>query len=216
MFIGEQMRAIRVRHGDSLRQAAGRTGINYSTLQRLEQGEEPRDLPVYLQKFAAGYGIEVSLLTEAETIKGRFEGQIRKLNPTKRLELALLPRHGRLKVILDFIRSQFPSDVEPRRLALASRLSEDELASAMRNWHHRPPDLATVNALINGVSHLTGIGRPWCLTGWFQDERSVLPQLRAALQKADLISRNGAKQVRGSVTDLAFNNLTALMMEGDR
>lgn len=191
MAIGERMRAIRMQHSHSLDQAAAITGINRSTLHRLEQGETPRGVMEYVLKFAAGYRIEQSVLLDGETAKGRFESMVRKVDPVTRLELACAPAQERLKLLLEFIRTHFPDLVRPERLAGASGLPQGDVELVLRTWGTRPVDHTTITALAGGLHTLTQVSRAWLCTGWFEEENSLLPGIRLLLNRI-------AKRLAGS------------------
>lgn len=71
--LGERLAKIRVAHGDSLRDAALRTGVSHTTLARLERGEIHHSSPRTLQKIADGYRISIEYLLTGREPSTEFE-----------------------------------------------------------------------------------------------------------------------------------------------
>jgi transcriptional regulator with XRE-family HTH domain len=170
MAIGERMRAIRLQHGHSLDQASAITGINRSTLHRLEQGESPRGIMEHVRRFCAGYGVAEKVLLDGETLKGRFESYVRKQDASGRLSLATRSVQERLRIAFDFVTCEQPELASNQRLAIAGGLPVSDVQQALRLLRIRPVDHATLVALVDGLHSITGISKQFLLTGWFEEE----------------------------------------------
>lgn len=199
MSVAERVRAIREAHGDSLREAARRTGISRSTLQRIEQGCDLRTLDTWLRQFARGYGVAEADLLDSRTPRGMFEWRIRQAHPTDRTAMAMLPIHGRVRLLLSFLQATAPAQLSPERLAAAAGLPAGEVEQALRTWRLRPPDLRTAQAIGLGLHTLFGISRTWILTGWLDEEEGIEGRLVDLLPKAAVLAQSARRPPRPSL-----------------
>jgi len=62
MNVARRVARLRITHGESLREAARRTGVSHTTIARIEKGEVTGSYHETLQKIAAGYGTTLEYL----------------------------------------------------------------------------------------------------------------------------------------------------------
>lgn len=62
MSVGRRLARLRAAHGESLREAARRTGISHTTIARIEKGEVTGSFHHTLQQIAQGYGVPFQYL----------------------------------------------------------------------------------------------------------------------------------------------------------
>lgn len=62
MNVARRVARLRITHGESLREAARRTGVSHTTILRIEKGEVTGSFHETLQKIAAGYGTTLEYL----------------------------------------------------------------------------------------------------------------------------------------------------------
>lgn len=62
MYIGRRVGMLREAHGESLREAAVRTGVSHTTIARIEKGEVVNSFQNTLFKIARGYGVSMEYL----------------------------------------------------------------------------------------------------------------------------------------------------------
>lgn len=68
--VAERVARLRAAHGESLRDAAARTKVSYSTISRIERGEVTGSFSRTLAKIADGYGVDAHyLLTGEESVE---------------------------------------------------------------------------------------------------------------------------------------------------
>lgn len=105
MSVGRRVARLRLAHGESLREAAQRTGISHTTIARLEKGAVTGSFDQTLRKIADGYGVHVQyLLTGADPTAGQPTAT-RRLSLEERGPLYFASAGGRLGLICQLLRT---------------------------------------------------------------------------------------------------------------
>jgi len=128
MTVGERLAKLRAAHGETLRQAATRTGVHYSTLARLERGETGSGSRRTLHKVASGYGVSLESLLQAEG--DPFAAALAALTPFQRLELSLFADR-RMRFALRYATTGPEGQGRTARIAAAAGLSVNRLSDLL-------------------------------------------------------------------------------------
>ncbi len=143
MHVGRRVARLRVAHGESLREAAVRTGVSHTTIARIEKGEVTGSFHRTLRKIADGYGVQLQYLLTGRDPRQAFEQALRRLSPEERSRLYFLPTKGRIELVLEFLAMEYPH-----------QLPIEEMAGSVG------PDEIT-QQLADVLSRLTGISPHW-------------------------------------------------------
>jgi len=71
--IADRVAWLRESHGETLREAAARTGVHYVTINRIERGAVSGSFGSTLRKIASGYGVSLHWLLTGKEQAGREE-----------------------------------------------------------------------------------------------------------------------------------------------
>jgi transcriptional regulator with XRE-family HTH domain len=102
MHVGRRVAKLRAAHGESLREAAARTGVSHTTIARIEKGEVTGSFHSTLRKIADGYDVRMEFLLTGRDPRQDFELAIRRLPPDDRSRLYFVSARARVKMVLDF------------------------------------------------------------------------------------------------------------------
>lgn len=203
--IGRRIAALRAAHGDSLRQAAARTGVSHTTIGRLESGQASASLNSTLRKIADGYGVTVEYLLTGRDPHREFEGALRRLPPEDRGRLYFASPLTRLRLVLQFLMSEYPAEFPPETLADRLSLSVEELRRLAG-----PGDLALtddqVAAMAERLEQLTAIPAHWFMAGYVGQLTASIPPARLAAY-ARIIEKAAAAGIRPDVLEMAIDLL---------
>jgi transcriptional regulator with XRE-family HTH domain len=75
--IGRRVEKLRQAHGESLRDAAARTGVSHTTIRRIELGEVTESFNRTLLAIANGYGVPVEWIHTGKNPPEDFDTQLR-------------------------------------------------------------------------------------------------------------------------------------------
>jgi transcriptional regulator with XRE-family HTH domain len=115
--IGRRVAALRAGYGESLREAAVRTGVSHTTIARIENGKISRSMHCTLCKIAAGYHVSAEyLLIDLTATDGRV--------PPPKQQIALLSLEGsaaasEFSIYARLMRKAITAGIEPEVLDLA-------------------------------------------------------------------------------------------------
>lgn len=195
MTVGERLAKLRAAHGETLRQAAARTGVHYSTLARIERGESGLSSRRTLRKVAAGYGVSLESLLHGERPVDRFAAALGALPPYRRLELSLTVDR-RLQFALRFVTEGGGGQERLERIAAAAGITARRLSALLGpNPGRLPAELAA--PLCAALAWEGGVSATWLRWGDLgiaQSDGDPVPRLQAAL-----VARLGERlKARGS------------------
>lgn len=207
MSIGERIARLRAAHGETLREAAERTGVSHTTIARLEKGEVTGSFFVTVAKIARGYGVSPDFLVSGRSPKQEFETQVRLLPVEERCLLLYSPQQ-RLKRALDFLLANYPGTCGVEAIASAAGMAADELVDMLAAWETREPGKDRCDAVAAAIVRLTGISAAWFQWGGLggEDMGEVLARLTG-----DMVESAGARVEPAALAEV----LAALLRSGN-
>jgi len=203
--IGRRIAALRAAHGDSLRQAAARTGVSHTTIGRLEAGQAGASLNSTLRKIAEGYGVTVEYLITGRDPHREFEGALRRLPPEDRARLYFASPLTRLRLVLQFLMSEYPAEFPQESLADRLSLSVEELRQLTGSGDVSLPD-EKVAVMAERLEQLTAIPVHWFMAGYNGELKASIPPERMAAY-ARIVEKAAAAGIRPDVLDMAIDLL---------
>lgn len=117
MHTGHRVARLRASFGESLRDAAVRTGLSHTTIARIESGQVSAALNSTLLKIAQGYGVSVEFLLDGRETEGDFAAasRLRLLGP----ETSTSVDPQTLDAYITLLRKAMDKGVQPQMLDLA-------------------------------------------------------------------------------------------------
>lgn len=167
-LLGMRLQRLRLAHGHSLRDAEKHTGINRSTLSRLENGAQPAGMHALLDRIARAYGIAREQLDYDPA--GDFIWFIRALDPGLRLQFFLAPVSRRVYAALHFVLGYYDGDPLLDRLAASLGLERAGLFALYADWYHQPPDAQTIGTIANSLVKVCSLPSIWFEFGYLKME----------------------------------------------
>lgn len=172
MQIGRRVAKLREAHGESLREAAVRTGVSHTTIARIEKGDVIGSFQSTLRKIAEGYGVRVEFLLGNRDPRQEFLLALCRLTQTERARLYFMPMRTRIRMVLDFLTSEFPAEFTTEQLAAAMEMRPEWLRAYLETEavgdQPTPSDLRIATSL----SRLASIPMVWFTSGEASGEPS--------------------------------------------
>ncbi|MGE5676250.1 MAG: helix-turn-helix domain-containing protein [Mycobacterium leprae] len=166
MQVARRVAKLRQAHGESLREAAVRTGVSHTTIARIEKGEVTGSFHSTLRKIADGYGVRMEYLLTGRDPRQDFEAAIRRLSPEDRTRLYFVSARTRIKMVLDFLTTEYPNEFSLEQIAQAAGLHEGtDLMEVLNEWSSEQLPEEVNQRLADILSRLTGISPHWFHTG---------------------------------------------------
>lgn len=203
MQIGRRVAKLRAAHGESLREAALRTGVSHTTIARIEKGEVTGSFHSTLKKVADGYGVRVEYLLTGRDPRQSFEEALQRLSSGERSRLYFLTPQARTQMVLDFLATEFAHDISWERVIRNAGLAHSDGPSLLQHWQANRLTEEEQLRLAQSLSKLTGIPLTWFNAGVMQDEASM-PEEWAPAYMA-LIRRAAAAQVPPHMLAIALD-----------
>jgi transcriptional regulator with XRE-family HTH domain len=173
MSIGRRVARIRASHGESLREAAVRTGVSHTTIARIEKGEVTGSFYSTLRKIADGYGVKLEYLLTGRDPRHDFEVALRRLPPEERSRLYFASARARVKMVLDFLMAEYPQEFSMEQLAEAAGIDPERFMRALDDWHSDGFSEETCQQLGEVLSRVTGISPHWFRCGALDGETAM-------------------------------------------
>lgn len=207
MLIGRRVAKLRSAHGESLREAAVRTGVSHTTIARIEKGEVTGSFHSTLRRIAEGYGVKMEYLLTGRDPRQDFELSLRRLSPEERSRLYFVSDRTRIKMVLDFLIAEYPSEFSMDQLAHTVGYDGASFQQLLDNWNSQvlPED---VNLRIaEALSRMTGISLHWFRWGALGGEQpdQVPPETIGAY--INLIKKAARAGIQPQVLDMAIDLL---------
>lgn len=158
VHVGRRIAKLRAAFGESLRDAAVRTGVSHTTIARIEKGEVTGSFHSTLRKIAEGYGVRVEFLLTGRDPRRDFDQFLRHLPAEEQGRLYFMSMEARIRLVLNFLATEYP----------------DELAGSPLTdswgWAGTTPKLedcspAQLQQLAGHLSRVTGIAEQWFYSG---------------------------------------------------
>lgn len=207
VHIGKRVAALRDAHGDSLRQAAARTGVSHTTIGRLETGQATTSLHSTLRKIADGYGVTIEYLLTGRDPKRDFEASIQQLPPEERSRLFFTSPADRVRMVLRFLLTEYPSEFPLETLAESLSVPLATLQGLLEEGDGFALADDEIRRIGDELSRLTFIPRHWFRSGYYGGDQPdrISPESLSAY--AQLIKKAAQAGVRPDVLEMAIDLL---------
>lgn len=208
MQIGRRVAKLRAAHGESLRDAAVRTGVSHTTIARIEKGEVTGSFHSTLRKIAEGYGVRTEFLLTGRDPRQDFEHALRRLPPEERAQLYFASVRTRIKMVLDFLMAEYPTEFSFEQLAQSVGADGLSFRELLDQWQadQLPEDLNL--KLAETLSRVTGISQHWFRWGvsGAPDTVEILPREMLSAY-VNLIRKAAQAGVQPQMLDMAIDLL---------
>ncbi|MFZ5825141.1 MAG: helix-turn-helix domain-containing protein [Bacillota bacterium] len=168
--IGRRIAALRMGHGDSLRQAASRTGVSHTTIARIENGHATTSFHGTLRKIAEGYGVTIEYLLTGRDPRQDFEMSLRRLSPEERSRLYFASTISRTRMVLQFLLAEYPQEFPLEKLAEGLSVEPRVLQTLLEKGEACSIPEAEIQRMGDDLNRLTGISRHWFRSGYTGSE----------------------------------------------
>lgn len=207
IHVGRRLAALRFAHGDSLRQAATRTGVSHTTIARIESGQATTSFHATLRKIAEGYGVTMEYLMTGRNPHQDFETSLRRLSPDQRNRLYFTSSLSRTRTVLQFLMAEFPQEFPLEQLATSLAVELATLQELLEDGEASGITDAVVGQMGDGIARLTGISRHWFRSGYVGSESggALPPENFAAYLQ--LMKKAASAGVKPDVLELAIDLL---------
>lgn len=210
MYVGRRVAKLRAAHGESLREAAQRTGVSHTTIARIEKGEVTGSFHSTLRKIADGYGVRMEYLLTGRDPRQDFEFSIRKLPSEDRSKLYFASPKARTKMVLDFLSAEYANEFSLELIASQSGISQPEFQELLNSWSEDMPEGAYLH-VAEALSRLTGISPHWFHWGTLGSESSDSVPTAVVSSYVQLMKKAAQAGIRPDVLDMAID---LLIMKG--
>ncbi|HYG59518.1 MAG TPA: helix-turn-helix transcriptional regulator [Symbiobacteriaceae bacterium] len=208
MHVGRRVAKLRAAHGESLRDAAVRTGVSHTTIARIEKGEVTGSFHSTLRKIAEGYGVRTEFLLTGRDPRQDFEQAIRRLSPEERSQLYFASVRTRVKMVIDFLMAEYPNEFSFEGLTEAIGEEGKSFQQLLDRWHAEElPEEANIK-LAEALSRITGISHHWFRWGvsGSSDQVEILPR-EMLTAYVNLIKKAAQHGVQPQMLDMAIDLL---------
>lgn len=207
IHVGRRVAALRVAHGDSLRQAAFRTGVSHTTIGRIENGQATSSFHGTLRKIAEGYGVTIEYLLTGRDPRQDFEISLRRLPPEERSRLYFASSLSRTRMVIQFLIAEYPQEFPLEKLAGAMGVEQEQLHLMLEHGEESHLPEAVIHQMGDNLSRVTGISRHWFHSGYIGSEHadSVPPETFDAY--IDLMKKAAKAGVKPDVLEMAIDLL---------
>lgn len=176
MHVGRRVAKLRAAFGESLRDAALRTGVSHTTIARIEKGEVTGSFHSTLRKIAEGYGVRVEFLLTGRDPRRDFEQFLQRLSPEERGRIYFIPTHARVQLALSFLATEYPEELQGSPFAKSWGWTE----TSPQRLEELPAD--QVQQMAGVLARVTGIPEHWFHSGIAEDPftTEVPPEMLSA------------------------------------
>lgn len=208
MQVGKRVAKLRSAHGESLREAATRTGVSHTTIARIEKGEVTGSFHSTLQKIAEGYGVKMEFLLTGRDPRQDFEFSVRQLSPEERSKLYFVSPRARTKMVLDFLTTEYAHEFSLARIAEQAGLDRLAFQDMLRQWYASEIPDEQYLRVAQALSRMTGISQHWFHSGTLAAEGDGAPvQGEVADSYANLIRKAAEAGIPPHVLNMAIDLL---------
>ncbi|HEY3363675.1 MAG TPA: helix-turn-helix transcriptional regulator [Symbiobacteriaceae bacterium] len=207
MQVGRRVAKLRAAHGESLRDAAARTGVSHTTIARIEKGEITGSFHSTLRKIADGYSVRMEFLLTGRDPRQDFETAIRRLPPDERSRLYFASTRARIKMVLDFLATEYRDEFSIDLLAEAAGFEADGFQVLLDQWHADELPEEVNMRLAETLSRLTGISPHWFRTGSLGADSSELISKEALNAYINLMKKAAQNGIQPQMLDMAIDLL---------
>lgn len=207
MLIGRRVAKLRSAHGESLREAAVRTGVSHTTIARIEKGEVTGSFHSTLRRIAEGYGVKMEYLLTGRDPRQDFELSLRRLSPEERSRLYFVSDRTRIKMVLDFLIAEYPNEFSMDQLAQTVGYDAPSFQQLLDNWNSQVLPEEVNLRIAEALSRMTGISLHWFRWGALGGEQpdQMPPETIGAY--INLIKKAARAGIQPQVLDMAIDLL---------
>lgn len=174
VHVGRRVAQLRESHGESLRQAAVRTGVSHTTIARIERGDVSGSFETTLRKIAEGYGVPVEFLLAGRDLREEFHVSLRRLPPQQRARLYFAPQRERIRMVLQFLQSEYPAEFPVSHLAEAAGCEVHLLDQLLADGAPAIP-AEVERHIAQSLARMTGVPQHWFHSGESRPEGQEMP-----------------------------------------
>lgn len=207
MHVGKRVAKLRAAHGESLREAAIRTGVSHTTIARIEKGEVTGSFHSTLRKIADGYGVKVEFLLTGRDPRQDFEFSIRRMAPEERSRLYFMSAQARTKMVLDFLAAEYPHEFSVEQLAQAAGYDEGSVQTLLERWNSLQLSQETTHRIAEALARLTGISPHWFKWGSLATDQAESVTVETASAYLSLMKKAALAGIQPQVLDMAIDLL---------
>jgi transcriptional regulator with XRE-family HTH domain len=207
VYVGRRVAKLRAAHGESLREAAVRTGVSHTTIARIEKGEVTGSFHSTLRKIADGYGVRMEFLLTGRDPRQDFEFSIRRLPTEDRSKLYFVSPRTRTKMVLDFLVAEYGNEFSLQQIAEVAGIDGRTFQEVLHHWHPEEMSEETYLRIAEALSRMTGISPHWFHWGTLgQDNPESLPTEMIS-QYVNLMKKAAQHGINPDVLDMAIDLL---------
>lgn len=206
MSVGRRVAKLRAAHGESLREAAIRTGVSHTTIARIEKGEVTGSFHSTLRKIADGYGVTIEYLLTGKDPRQEFEFAIRRLTPEERSKFYFVNPRTRVKMVLDFLMSEYPNEFSLEHIAQEAGYQGASLSEFLDRWHAEALSEEANERIAEILSRMTGISPFWFRWGSWTEQVETIPT-EAVSAYVNLMKKAAQAGIQPQVLDMAIDLL---------
>lgn len=207
MHVGRRVAKLRSAHGESLREAAARTGVSHTTIARIEKGEVTGSFHSTLRKIADGYGVKMEYLLTGRDPRQDFEFSIRRLSPEDRSRLYFISSRSRVKMVLDFLTAEYPSEFSVDQLARSVGMDLESFQQLLDNWNAVELSEEQNLRIAEALSRQTGISPYWFHWGALGNESGDIIPSEAVSAYVNLMKKAAKAGIQPQMLDMAIDLL---------
>jgi len=212
VHVGRRVARLREVHGESLREAAIRTGVSHTTIARIEKGEVTGSFQSTLRKIADGYHVRMEFLLGGRDVRQDFVFSLHRLPAEQRSKLYFMPTRTRIQMVLRFLLAEYPADFPPDPLAASLGLSVPDLMAFLAQTSPFLDPPVDEHQLATGLAAITGIPRHWFLSGSLGEESGDMMPLEVVSAFVILMKKAAVAGIQPSILEMAID---LLIMKSD-
>lgn len=207
MLVGRRVAKLRSAHGESLREAADRTGVSHTTIARIEKGEVTGSFHSTLRRIAEGYGVKMEFLLTGRDPRQDFEFSVRRLSPDERSRLYFVSTRTRVKMVLDFLLAEYMNEFSLDQLAQAVGFDSSAFQRLLDNWNAEALSEEENLRIAEALSRMTGISIHWFRWGALGNDQSDLMPADTVSSYVHLMKKAAMAGIQPQVLDMAIDLL---------
>lgn len=206
-MVGQRVARLRASHGESLREAAYRTGVSHTTIARIEKGEVTGSFHSTLKKIAEGYGVRVEYLLTGRDPRQDFEFSVRRLSPEERSKLYFVSPKARIKMVLDFMAAEYGSEFSMDLVLRQASLEGLDFQTLLDHWNASDMPEDVYLRVAEALSRLTGIGAHWFQWGALEEEAPAQVSPDTVTAYVELMKKAAKNNIQPDMLDMAIDLL---------
>lgn len=169
MSVARRLRQLRESYGETIRQAARRTGVTHVTWSNLERGKVDQACRATLEKIAAGYSVTVDYLTNGRDYAASLATYVRLCGRSRRWWITASVA-DRIYATVCFLLTEHGSDFSAARIAHLAALGEERLRAYVTAGAVDGLPPAMLRQLAAAVEQAAALPNCWFTLGLLSNE----------------------------------------------